>query len=204
MVKRRFWPFPAHRISKLYHAPETPWRGPGATLQRPPGGVRGLASLSPRTFEEVERIEWVHSCKAPTHHCGLYSRVGRPAPATRRRCHWFKSSVCSQTTRGSGKILFRFSGLPDAQRSQMQEWKWVNRAVVSSADSLWNMLEDNLKLKELIALCAFKYNIWKKCYLTFIYPGNASLRFKISFTRESWPRQRQQYITHSFRQYNIK
>lgn len=34
-------------------------------------------------------LRFITNCKALTHHCELYSRVGWPALATRRLVHWF-------------------------------------------------------------------------------------------------------------------
>ena len=34
-------------------------------------------------------LRFITNCKALTHHCELYSRVGWPALATRRLCHWY-------------------------------------------------------------------------------------------------------------------
>ena len=49
-------------------------------------------------------LRFITNCKALTHHCELYSRVGWPALATRRLCHWYsfiyirQFLVCSHTT----------------------------------------------------------------------------------------------------------
>ena len=112
-------------------------------------------------------LRFITNCKALTHHCELYSRVGWPALATRRLSHWYTLiykailgllpnylCVCiNQRSVGQYSLRsldFFMLTVPNA-RTEMGK-----RAFGYSAPSSWNMLQNVLKLRELISLTTFK------------------------------------------------
>lgn len=112
-------------------------------------------------------LRFITNCKVLTHHCDLYSRVGWPALATRRLCHWYifiykailrllPSYLCVFIIpRSVGQYSLRSQdfltlSVPHA-RTELGK-----RAFAFSAPTAWNKLQNDLRLDQLITLNAFK------------------------------------------------
>uniref|UniRef100_A0A3B3HCE9 Reverse transcriptase domain-containing protein n=1 Tax=Oryzias latipes TaxID=8090 RepID=A0A3B3HCE9_ORYLA len=112
-------------------------------------------------------LRFVTNCKASTHHCELYSRVGWSSLSTRRFTHWcifiyksllglLPSYICSliklRTVESYGlRSNDHLSLAVPFARTELGK-----KAFVFSAPSTWNTLQKRWKLKELIPLNIFK------------------------------------------------
>ena len=115
-------------------------------------------------------LRFITNCKAGTHHCKLYSRVGWPALSSRILSHYcifiyeailgvLPSYLCSLIMRKSAGPHFLRSqdlvllSVPNVRTEQ------AKKAFVYSAPTVWNTLQKDLGLVELILLNAFKLKI---------------------------------------------
>ena len=112
-------------------------------------------------------LRFIKNCKALTHHYELYSRVGWPALATRRLCHWYAfiyeailgllpyylCVLIKQKSAGKYSLRSQDFFMLSVPNARTETGK---RAFVYSAPLAWNMLQNDLKLNELISLNAFK------------------------------------------------
>ena len=121
-------------------------------------------------------LRFLPNCKALTHHCELYSRVGWPALATRRLCHWhtfiykailglLPNCLCvftMQKCAGQHSLHsqdFLMLAVPNGGQMGDARTEMGKRAFMNSAPLSWNVLQNDLKLRELIPLTAFKSKI---------------------------------------------
>ena len=112
-------------------------------------------------------LRFITNCKARTHHCQLYSQVGWPALSSRRLSHYcifiykailgvLPSYVCSLITRksvGPHFLCLQDLVLLSVPNVRTEQGK---KAFVYSAPTVWNTLQKDLGLVELISLNAFK------------------------------------------------
>lgn len=112
-------------------------------------------------------LGFITNCRAMTHHCELFSRVGWPSLVTRRQGHWYtfifkamlgllppyictlitQRSVDSYSLRSNDQLLL---SVPFA-RTELGK-----KAFVHLAPFAWNMLQKDWKLTELLSLNTFK------------------------------------------------
>ena len=117
-------------------------------------------------------LRFITNCKALTHHCELYSRVGWPALATRRLCHWYSfiykailgllpyylCVLIKQKSAGNYSLRSQDCFMLTVPNARTEIGK---RAFVYSAPSAWNILQKVLKLNDFISLNAFKLKMKK-------------------------------------------
>ncbi len=112
-------------------------------------------------------LRFITNCKALTHHCELYARVGWPALATRRFTHWcifiykaileplprYLCVLITQNNTGQYSLRSQDFFLLSVPNVRTEIGK---RAFSYSAPSARNLLQKNLKLKDLVSLNVFK------------------------------------------------
>lgn len=118
-------------------------------------------------------LRFITNCRALTHHCELYSRVGWPSLTTRRLCHWYifiykviigllPLYLCELIKhKNTGQYALRSQNLIllDVPNVRTELGK---KAFVYAAPTAWNLLQNELKMRLFITLEAFKSKMNEK------------------------------------------
>lgn len=127
------------------------------------------SSQSLHTLDTVYHgaLRFITNCKALTHHCELYARVGWSALTTRRWNHWmtviykailgllppYLQTYITQKRIGSYNLRSQELFLLSVPKARTELGK---RAFRYAAPTAWNELQGSLNLQELVSLGHFK------------------------------------------------
>lgn len=112
-------------------------------------------------------LRFITNCKALTHRCVLYNRVGWPSLSQRRLGHWYMfiykaligklpSYICSLISQKDiGRYELRSQDVIQLN-SPCARIEFGKKAFRCAAPSAWTTLQDDLKLNEMVSLPSFK------------------------------------------------